>query len=270
MRAFCPCQFKTQSPPTGERDRSPVQSRSPWLLELPGISGETDLDTDLIHGLRKGGFEGPIKTYDWTQSNPGIPALLNRHLHEEEAVKISDMITRQFHSSPGQKLIVVGHSGGAAMAVFAIQKLPPDVKVDKLVLLAPALSPDYDLSSAFAHVAGNCYAFTSPNDMVVLGAGTRLFGTMDGKKTGAAGQIGFVPPDNACSAQYEKLVAKPYTPDWMKYKNDGDHVGTMTETFATAVIGPLLTAPTQRTTPKAATRLPQTAPSQEVPPQVGH
>ena len=39
-----------------------------------------------------------------------------------------------------------------------------------------------------------------------LGAGTRLFGTIDGKHVEAAGKVGFHPPQRADPAQYQKLV----------------------------------------------------------------
>ena len=57
-------------------------------------------------------------------------------------------------------------------------------------LLASALSPEYDLSKALGHVRGKVYVFTSPGDSLVLGTGTRLFGTIDGIKSDAAGLNG--------------------------------------------------------------------------------
>ena len=72
------------------------------------------------------------------------------------------------------------------------------------------------------------------------GAGTRLFGTIDGIKTDAAGLVGFKKPDNADEKAYEKLVQKPYDDGWIAFQNIGNHVGCMSQPFARNVIAPML------------------------------
>ena len=96
---------------------------------------------------------------------------------------------------PKLEITLTSHSGGTGIAVWALEKMPEGMQVQTLVLLASALSPDYDLSKALRHVRGKAYVFYSQNDQVVLGAGTRLFGTIDGVKSDAAGLIGFRMPD---------------------------------------------------------------------------
>jgi hypothetical protein len=108
----------------------------------------------------------------------------------------------------------------------------------------------------------------------VLGAGTRMFGTIDGVKSDAAGRVGFAKPAAADDAAYAKLVAVPYDPAWMRLRNIGDHVGPMMRPFAKEVIArllltgelpvvmPLTTQPTAATQP-AATR-PAAAPAPSV------
>ena len=69
--------------------------------------------------------------------------------------------------------------------------------VERVVLLAPALSPDYDLSAALRAVRREIVVFWSPFDLIILGAGTRVFGTIDRVKTVGAGLVGFrVPAGN--------------------------------------------------------------------------
>ena len=194
----------------------------------------------MLRGLREGGYVGKTEVYDWTGPNPGLVALTaNKHNHEE-ALKIADRITRQFHDQPGGQILIVSHSAGTGLCVWALEDLPEDVKVDTVLLLSPALSPDYDLSHALSHVRGKAYAFHSPNDFFILAAGTHLFGTVDGKKTSAAGHDGFTRPQTASAAQYDKLVAEPYDPAWMKLGNIGDHIGCMMPAFAAAVLSPFL------------------------------
>jgi pimeloyl-ACP methyl ester carboxylesterase len=196
----------------------------------------------MVRGLAQAGInESSVTIYDWTCSDPGLNALLSRQRNQREAQAIADVLTGQFRTHPEIPICITAHSGGAGLAVWALEKLPADVRVRTLVLLAPALSPGYDLSAALAHVTGRAYAFTSVYDSIVLGAGTRLLGTIDGVYTDAAGRVGFaVPPGADAMAQYAKLVAMPYDEHYMRYGNIGDHVGTMMSPFARAVLAPLL------------------------------
>ena len=62
------------------------------------------------------------------------------------------------------------------------------------MLLSPALSPTYDLTRALRAVRREMVVFWSPLDVIVLGLGTRIFGTIDRIKTVSAGMVGFRRP----------------------------------------------------------------------------
>jgi pimeloyl-ACP methyl ester carboxylesterase len=211
-----------------------------WLLHLPGIGGARSIDRHMTAGLKDGGWDGPISIYDWTANDPGINALLSYKRNKEQAQKVEEMIADKLAKDPDLKITLTSHSGGTGIAVWALEDLPEGVQVQTLVLLASALSPDYDLSKALHHVRGKAYVFYSKNDQVVLGAGTRLFGTIDGVKTDAAGLVGFRKPEGADDKAYEKLVQKPYDDGWIAFQNIGNHVGCMSEPFAESVIAPML------------------------------
>jgi pimeloyl-ACP methyl ester carboxylesterase len=164
------------------------------------------------------------------------------------------MITDKYRADPRTRIYLSGHSGGTAIAVWALERLPPDVKVDTLLLIASALSPTYDLSPALRRVRGRAYALHSPYDPV-LGIGTRMFGTIDGIRTDAAGRVGFTPPPTAADPpQYAKLTTVGYGPGWIRLSNIGDHIGPMMRPFAREVIAPLLQTGVLRQIAGAATR----------------
>lgn len=211
-----------------------------FLLHLPGIAGARSLDRHFVAGIHEGGYAGESEIYDWTAGDPGVAALLARRRNEREADKVAARIKQLLTDNPQLKIRLVGHSGGAGLAAWALERLPEGMQVETLVFVAPALSPRYDLSKALAHVRGKLYAFTSPNDVIVLSAGTRLLGTIDGLKVEAAGLHGFVKPEGADDAQYAKLVPMPYTAEWMDFDNIGDHIGPMGRTFAREVISPIV------------------------------
>jgi pimeloyl-ACP methyl ester carboxylesterase len=211
-----------------------------FLLHLPGIGGLMRIDKLLTGGLKTGGLGGAdVIVYDWTSGNPGLAALGAIQRNKEEAKKIARMIEQRVRAHPQTRIVITGHSGGSGLAVWALEELPDDVQVDTLVMLAPALSPNYDLSRALRHVKNKAYAFNSEYDPV-LGPGTRTFGTIDRIMTNAAGRVGFEKPVGADDQQYAKLVQIPYDRGFMLLGNIGDHIGPMMPRFAAKVIAPLI------------------------------
>lgn len=224
-----------------------------YLLHLPGIGGKRSIDRMLTEGLVQGGMDANVEIYDWTDTDAGLNALYAQKRHAHEADVAARKITEQFRADPRTRIYVSGHSGGTAIALWALERLPPDVKIESLLMLASAMSPAYDLSPALRHVRGRAYALYSPYDPV-LGIGTRLFGTIDGVKTDAAGRVGFTMPLGADAKQYEKLVQIGYDPAWIPLSNIGDHIGPMMRPFAREVLAPLLRTGALRAFAGAATR----------------
>jgi hypothetical protein len=212
----------------------------PYLLHLPGIGGYMFIDRSFVGGLKEGKFDAIYESYDWTCRDPGLDALLARKRNEAEAQKVAEKLTSEVRAHPHRRVIVTSHSGGTGIAVWALEKLPADVTIDTLLLMSPALSPQYDLSKALRHVTGKVYVFSSVNDTLVLGIGTSMFGTIDGVKSESAGLKGFVKPHGADETQYEKLVPLPYNPQWMQYNNIGDHIGSMSRAFSREIVAPLV------------------------------
>ncbi|MGC4032046.1 MAG: hypothetical protein QM754_09995 [Tepidisphaeraceae bacterium] len=122
-----------------------------------------------------------------------------------------------------------------------LEKLPAGVNVQTLVLLASALSPGYDLSSALSHVDGRAIVFYSRYDDLVLGVGTKTLGTYDRQFVEAAGKVGFDKPASPeAAAAYAKLVQFPYETRWATLGNDGAHIGVMSARFAKTILSPII------------------------------
>jgi len=222
-----------------ELPNPPAGRVPPYVMHLPGVSGTSIVDHTLRAGMKAAGFDGPFEIYDWTCHDPGIPALHNRVRNERQAQIVADRITKQFHDKPEQPIFVTCHSGGVGPAVWALEKLPADVKVHSFIMLAPAMSPQYDLSKALSHVTDKAYCYWSTGDDLVLGTGTKIFGTIDGVKCEAAGKVGFSKPTMPADAkQYDKLVSKPYEAEWARLGHVGGHVGWMAKSFIQIVVAP--------------------------------
>lgn len=218
----------------------PAAPVKPYVLHLPGVSGTSHIDYTLRQGLKNSGFDGPFEIYDWTCNDPGLAALRNRARNEQQAQIVADLITKQFRDHPGQPIYLTCHSGGAGPATWALEKLPADVKVQGFVMLAPALSPTYDLTKALSHVTDKAVYFFSQADDLVLGTGTKMFGTIDGQKVESAGKVGFERPKDGDEKQYAKLLGKAYDKGWARFGNIGGHVGWMHASFVQAIVGPIM------------------------------
>lgn len=218
----------------------PAAPVKPFVLHLPGVSGTSYIDYTLRQGLKNSGFDGPFEIYDWTCNDPGLAALRNRARNEQQAQIVADLITKQFRDHPGQPIYLTCHSGGAGPATWALEKLPADVKVQGFVMLAPALSPTYDLTKALSHVTDKAVYFFSQADDLVLGTGTKMFGTIDGQKVESAGKVGFERPGTGDEKQYAKLLGKAYDKGWARFGNIGGHVGWMHASFVQAIVGPIM------------------------------
>lgn len=126
--------------------------------------------------------------------------------------------------------------------VKALEHLP-DGAADGAVLISPAVSPDYDLTRALRAVRREVVVFWSPLDLIVLGAGTRIFGTIDRVKTVSAGLVGFRPPREPTAeqaAQYAKLRQVRWRPTMASTGYLGGHVGPDSPAFLRKYVVPLL------------------------------
>jgi hypothetical protein len=217
----------------------------PFLLHLPGIGGKRNIDLYMTRGFEDGGFKGDVQIYDWTEHDIGFGALLAKDRNHKEAEVIAKIITDRFDKDPSAPIYLSCHSGGGGLAIWALEDLPDRVMINTLLMMAPALSPKYDLSIALQHVSGKAYVFQSTRDALVLGTGCRLMGTIDGVKTDAAGRVGFEMPSTGDVGQYAKLVPMPYNPEWIRLGDEGSHIGAMDYRFSRAVIAPLVLSGTQ-------------------------
>ncbi|HEV7301491.1 MAG TPA: hypothetical protein VGN72_19160 [Tepidisphaeraceae bacterium] len=224
------------------RDTVPLDPK-PMLVHLPGIAGDMPLERSYMSALQVGGFDADVHLYDWTGRNWWFKALRAYEDNRQAARELAEELTTFARANPNRPIFLSSDSGGAGPAVWALEALPADVMVEAVVLICPALSPDYDLSRALMRVRGQMLAFHSPRDGFVLGWGTSTWGTIDRKHVAAAGYGGFMlPRDARDAAQYRKLKSVAYDPAWWgRYNHPGDHTGAMGVRFASGYIAPLLT-----------------------------
>ena len=212
-----------------------------WLI--PGIHGEPWMLANAQRGLRDAGIELGIEVYDWKRSElfGVLLNLIDIEANLKHAAAIAHEIVSYHREHPGRPIDLVGYSGGGGLAVMAIEALPQDVRVRNLILVQPAISPDYDLSQALRQVDGSIINFHSRMDWVVLGLGTRAFGTMDRAYVPSAGKSGFnlataLPEE----AQRPRLRQPQWTPKMMLTGHYGGHVGMLAYDWNRKYLAPYL------------------------------
>lgn len=210
------------------------------VIFLPGIAGVRDAERGVVTHLQQQLIGSRVNVFDWTAGRQGLNALSDYDRNQSMAAMLSRRLLAAMRAAPATDIDLVAHSGGAAIAVWALEKMPAQACVRNIILLAPGLSPNYDLSRALTHVRGRMFVFFSNRDWWVSGAGTKLLGTMDRINTESAGYRGFHMPPHADTAQYAKLICVPYDPAWEALGNSGDHMGPLAPQFVSAVIVPLL------------------------------
>lgn len=211
------------------------------MIHVPGSSGDTVFDRAWTHAVIDGGLNVTLESFEWTTpDNRHLKALRAVERNRQAAKPLADRITVLARSNRSRRIIVTSQSGGPMIAVWALEYLPPDVQIDTLVMLSPAMSPTYDLTKALSRVRRSAYVFTSPHDWIYLGLGTRLVGLMDGVKGIGAGLVGFQRPPGGDPAQYAKLVLFKHQLAWVRYGNFGHHTGALTTFFGRNVVSPLL------------------------------
>jgi pimeloyl-ACP methyl ester carboxylesterase len=153
-----------------------------------------------------------------------------------QADLLVDQVKEWHIKRPGTPIFLVGKSGGTGVVVRALEQLEPDT-IEAVVLLAAALSPEYDLSRALAAVRHETIAYWSPLDVFILGIGTSIFGTIDRKRSVSAGLVGF----KCDSIKNEKFHQIRWQPKMIMTGHFGGHVGPDSPAFLRKYVVPYLT-----------------------------
>ena len=134
---------------------------------------------------------------------------------------------------PTELLEVVGFSGGGGLATLVASALPVSVSIDRLILVAPAIGPGYPVIEAVVpHVREFVAVFASRADCQV-GWGTRVFGTIDRKRTPSAGAVGF-------DAVHPKVLQWQWSPAALRQGHFGNHLSYLRPRWQRATLWPAI------------------------------
>ncbi len=214
------------------------------VIVLPGIEGRSPLNENICEGLSSGGVTSAIRLEDWTFPLAGpLYNLRAEPRNRDKAAEIARYIDKYKYRYPGKPVVLVGQSGGAAIAAWIAESLPSNVEIDGIIMLQPSLSPQYHLDWALKRTRRGIINFYSRRDWLFLGVGTTIIGTMDGEHESSAGRTGFeVPRFGRRAKLYEKLYQVSWTKRMAAMGHTGGHLTSSAELFVSRYLAPLVDA----------------------------
>jgi alpha-beta hydrolase superfamily lysophospholipase len=218
---------------------------SGFVLVADGIGGLDLCGIALRAVLRAERLPYVVQLFRWGHGWGRWHADLTDAVNRDTKAQLVAETIRQFKIvQPSCPVYIVAKSGGSGVAVKALELLGEQT-VERVILLAPAMSPGYDLTRALRAVRREMVVFWSPLDVLVLGAGTRLFGTIDRVKSISSGMVGFRVPaiDDADATRnqgYAKLRQVRWRPRMAVTGYLGGHLGPDSPRFLRKYVVPLL------------------------------
>jgi len=209
------------------------------VIVLPGIEGRSSLNEAIVEGLNDGGVNWAIELYDWTSPLGPLYNLRAEDRNRQKAHQIVNRIVRYHWEYPDRPVVILGQSGGSAIAAWAAEAMPRGHILDGVVMLAPSLSPRYMLDFALENTERGIISLYSERDWVLLGLGTTIAGTMDGAHTSSAGRTGFeMPVAGGRPEIYQKLYQVSWQPKMRQTGNVGMHLTSGARAFVSMYVAP--------------------------------
>ena len=193
----------------------------PLVFVVNGAGAATNLSDNLQDVNESRNFGLHIQMVPWTRYDSACKDLTDHEAQLKAAARIACTVTAIRRDCPNMPIFLIGHSAGARV-VLAAAEMMPERSVDRVIVLAPAVSCGYDLTGALRASRGGVDNFYSPDDGI-LQAATYHSTLADGLKGPAAGQVGFhaASTDRAAVLAYRNLRQHRWTEE---YCGSGGHI----------------------------------------------
>ena len=235
--------------PTMTTSASPPVAPKGFVFVVDGAGGQPEATRVIAKAVKESGTPLLVQTFGWTHgAGLGVNDMTDVEYAQAQGRVLAAHIAAVRASSPNLPIYVLAYSAGTHVALEATRCLEPD-SLERIVLLAPAVSADYDLRPALFAARGGIDVFSSKRDRFYLGLGPRLVGTADGKFfVPPAGRVGFDPPalSAAEAALASRLRQHPWDSSVAWTGNQGAHAGTLNTTYFRTYVMPLLLPTSER------------------------
>jgi pimeloyl-ACP methyl ester carboxylesterase len=225
--------------------RSPLWIANPRgvVFVANGAGGFYAASEALQKALQEDRVPLSVETVSWSHGYGRVLADEVDYCHaRREGQGLAVQVAAYRRHCPTGEIYLVGHSAGTAVVLAAAETLAPD-SVDRIILLSPSVSTNYDLKPALRACRGGIDVYYSERDTGYLGLGVGLIGTADRLGGPAAGRVGFRlrADTDADVTLYARLRQHPWHPAVAWTGNAGGHYGSHQVSFLRAYVLPLLT-----------------------------
>lgn len=220
---------------------SSSRGTAPGLVILvPGVAGDGSWYRHVVPALREAGDQRSLESFRWGAPGPAFFLNFNNErIHDAAEQKLADRITTYRAQHPAEPVDILAHSAGGGVTLGALAKLPQGVRVGRVILLHPSVSPTYPLDRALA-ACDAITLFHSTGDKTFLEWRTSTFGTYDNVKTKAAGHAGF-DLTKLSESDRRRVTMIAHSDTDRSLGNNGDHFGALSRDFLRHRVMPVLT-----------------------------
>lgn len=215
-----------------DRADSPARRRRGLAIVVGGIEGPSLYNLNMGRGVLKSRFRGAVVRYDWNAGVPFVRSLVNlmSPSHHERSINgLVRLIEDYQKKHQGVPVHIIAQSGGCWITIRALERLPRGASIQTAVLIAPSMSPGYDIRAAAERCDDAIISFGSAGDFFFLGMGTLLFGTSDRVFSPSSGLLGW-------HHQHERFIDARWHPSWLIHGNLGNHTTSAAQLFVKHVI----------------------------------
>ena len=204
------------------------------VIYTAGMSDVRWFDRRFVKTLRGAGMR--VLVNRWCRSWWPLKNLRDRSQHEDAGRELGEMVARlREESSKGDgigEIVLAGHSTGCLITLEMLERLGEPI--DRALLLAAAVRPDYDLRGALdgARRVDHFWSYLDP----ACSWGTAVAGTADGAYRWAAGATGFSGP----GSDDGRFVQHRFEKGWAMHGHIGGHTTCLHPRFVMNVVLPVL------------------------------
>src|SRR5262245_26053712 len=202
----------------GAAATEPEPPKAGVVFVVGGIGGLDSVGRASVHVFPQMGLPHDVRDFVWQHGKCHfLKDLQDTAYLVEKAAELAAEVRRVKAADPERPVYLIGKSAGAGIVLFAAEQLPP-ATLERMILLSAAVSATFDLRPALRATCNEIVSFHSCYDWLVLGLGTKEFGTADRVHGKSAGLHGFVKPTDINEEDaklYRRLVQVPWSPDMM-------------------------------------------------------
>ena len=178
----------TQAAPPAAAPAAPPAAEG-VVFSVDGSGALGGLEKSLGSAVSQAGAPLRVEEFRWSLgAGLFLVDLWSQSRHHTQGARLAQMVEGERAANPKARIYLVGHSSGTAVILSAAEQLPPG-SVDRIVLLAPALSSGADVRPALRCTAGKVDVFCGSRDRICLSLS--VFGAADIRFGPTAGRAGF-------------------------------------------------------------------------------